>query len=95
MSTRRAAIVDTCNDTAPAWPAAGWFSRWSTADARFVLYNYLIGGFTLYDAPSATSLRLSVSSAFVDELDERVGAVSDGGQVIGESARVPEDNEPA
>ena len=130
-------IVDTFNDTARALPAAGWFSQWSTVDARFVLYDYLIGRFTLYDAPSATSLRLGVSSAFVDELDERVGVVSDGrpgwimgriaflaegelvahiqclpeacpkkdsisgwfyvddGQVIGESARVPEDKAPA
>ena len=66
-------IIDTVNDTARELPAAGWFARWSTADARFVLYDYLIGQFTLYDAPSATWLRLGVSSSFAAELDERIG----------------------
>ena len=66
-------IVDTFNGTVRELPAAGWFNRWSTVDVRFVLFDYLLGYFTLYDAPSATSLRLSVSRSFVAELDDRVG----------------------
>lgn len=66
-------VIDTVNDTAGELPAAGWFYRWSTTDVRFVLYDYLVGYFTLYDGPSATSQRLSVSPSFVAELDERVG----------------------
>ena len=66
-------IVDTVNDTARELPAAGWFYRWSTTDVRFVLYDYLVGYFTLYDGPSVTSQRVSVSPSFVAELDERVG----------------------
>ena len=66
-------IVDTFNETTRELPAAGWFYRWSTAGVRFVLYDYLLGYFTLYDAPSATSVRLSVAPSFVAELDARVG----------------------
>ena len=66
-------IVDTFNDTARELPAAGWFYRWSTAGVRFVLYDYLLGYFTLYDGPSATSVRLSVAPSFVADLDARVG----------------------
>ncbi|MEO5839227.1 MAG: hypothetical protein ABIQ73_23325 [Acidimicrobiales bacterium] len=66
-------IVDTVNDTARELLAAGWFYRWSTTDVRFVLYDYLVGTFTLYDGPSATSQRLSVAPSFAAELDERVG----------------------
>jgi hypothetical protein len=71
-------IVDTFNGSAREIPATGWFNSWSTADARFVLYDYLLGYFTLYDAPSATSMRLSVSPSFVAELDERVGPRPEG-----------------
>ena len=71
-------IVDTFNDTARELPAAGWFYRWSTAGVRFVLYDYLLGYFTLYDGPSATSVRLSVAPSFVAELDARVGPRPDG-----------------
>ena len=52
-------IVDTFNDTAREMPAAGWFYGWSTTGVRFVLYDYLLGRFTLYDGPSATSLPLA------------------------------------
>ena len=71
-------ILDTFNGTARDLPAAGWFNRWSTVDVRFVLYDYLLGYFTLYDAPSATSQRLSVSPSFVAELDGRTGPGVEG-----------------
>ena len=129
-------IIDTTNDTARELPAAGWFARWSTADARFVLYDYVLGQFTVYDASSATSVRLVVSPSFASELDARIGGrptdhpgwimghvaflatgelvahiqcqpdacpkkdpitgwfYLDGGQVTGESARVPADKAP-
>jgi hypothetical protein len=81
-------IVDTFNDTARELAAAGWFNRWSPTEARFVLYDYLLGHFTLYDAPSATSARLSVAPPFVAELDERVGPRPDDrpGWVMGRVA---------
>jgi hypothetical protein len=66
-------IVDTINETTRELPAHGWFNRWSSVDVRFVLYDYLLGYFTLYDGPSATSQRLSVSPSFVGELDGRTG----------------------
>ncbi|MEO8697100.1 MAG: hypothetical protein ABI658_26560 [Acidimicrobiales bacterium] len=81
-------IVDTVNDTARELAAAGWFYSWSKTDMRFVLYDYLLGTFTLYDGPSATSQRLSVAPAFVAELDERVGPRPDNrpGWVMGRIA---------
>ena len=85
-------IVDTFNDTARVLPAAGWLYRWSTAAARFVLYDYLLGYFTLYDGPSATSVRLSVAPSFVAELDERVGPRPDDrpGWIMGRIAFLAE-----
>jgi hypothetical protein len=70
-------IVDTLNGTARDIAAAGWFSLWSPVAPRFVLFDYLAGQFTLYDGPSATSQRLSVSSSFAAELDQRTGARGD------------------
>jgi hypothetical protein len=71
-------IIDAFNATSQRMPAAGWFSTWSAAHARFVTYDYTIGRFTLYDAPSATSLGLGVAPSFTLELDERVGAAPEG-----------------
>jgi hypothetical protein len=71
-------IVDTFNGTAQLMPAAGWFTTWSTTHARFVMYDYLAGRFTLYDAPSATSLGLGVAPSFAQELDQRVGPRAEG-----------------
>jgi hypothetical protein len=81
-------IVDTINNTARELPAAGWFYSWSNSDMRFVLYDYLLGTFTLYDGPSATSQRLSVAPPFVAELDQRVGPPPDNrpGWVMGRVA---------
>jgi len=71
-------IVDMINDTAREMPAAGWFYGWSTTGVRFTNYDYLSGRFTLFDAPSATSLPLAVSSPFAAELDARVGPRPEG-----------------
>jgi hypothetical protein len=78
-------IVDTFNNTSQRMAANGWFNSWSTALARFVTYDYQVGLFTLYDAPSATSLGLGVDPAFTFELDERVGPPPPGrpGWVMG------------
>jgi hypothetical protein len=66
-------VVDTVNATSRLVPAGGWFYLWSTVHARFVMFDYEVGRFTLFDAPSATSLGLGVATPFVRELDERVG----------------------
>jgi hypothetical protein len=78
-------IVDTFNGTSQRMAANGWFNSWSTAHARFVTYDYQAGLFTLYDAPSATSLGLGVDPSFAYELDERVGPPPPGrpGWVMG------------
>ena len=85
-------IVDTFNDTARDLPASGWFYTWSAANVRFVLYDYLLGYFTLYDGPSATAVRLSVAPSFVAELDERVGPRPDDrpGWIMGRVAFLAE-----
>jgi hypothetical protein len=80
-------IIDTFNDTARQVPGAGWFSLWSPVAPRFVLSDYLLGKLTLYDGPSATSLRLSVALPFATELDQRTGAAADRpGWVMGRVA---------
>lgn len=80
-------IVDTVNDTAREVPAAGWFAAWSPVAARFVLFDYLIRQFTLYDAPSATWLRIGVSSPFAAELASRTATrVEQPGWVMGRVA---------
>ena len=85
-------VVDAANGTAREMPAAGWFNAWSTAHARFVMYDYMIGLFTLYDAPSLTRLGLGVASPFARELDEQVGPrpADRPGWVMGRVAFLPE-----
>lgn len=85
-------MIDTVNGTARDMPATGWFYAWSTANAHFVLYDYQIGRFTLYDAPSVTSLGLGVAPSFARELDALVGprSVDRPGWVMGRVAFLPE-----
>jgi hypothetical protein len=85
-------VVDAANATAREMPAAGWFSAWSTAHARFVMYDYLIGLFTLYDAPSLTSLGLGIAPSFAQALDAQVGPrpADRPGWVMGRVAFLPE-----
>ena len=85
-------VIDAANGTAREMPAAGWFNAWSTAHARFVMYDYMVGSFTLYDAPSLTSLGLGIAPSFAQALDAQVGArpADRPGWVMGRVAFLPE-----
>ena len=85
-------VLDTVNGTARDMPAAGWFSAWSTAQAQFVMYDYMIGLFTLYDAPSLTSSGLGIAPSFAHTLDAQVGPrrADRPGWVMGRVAFLPE-----
>ena len=80
-------IIDTFNNTSREVPAAGWFAKWSPIAPRFILFDYLIVQFTLYDAPSATWLRVGVSSPFAAELASRTATrLEQPGWVMGQVA---------